>query len=114
MANDDYFILAYKILSYFYDCLKGKKKLDFEYLQPMTKDFPIEEGYFDYIIEKLYTEGYLEGVMLLSVTGCPHSKIKYTEAMRITPKGIEYLMENSTMSKAKDFLKTIKEITPGL
>lgn len=39
MAKDDYFVLAYKILAYLYECIKGKKKLDFSYLQPMTKDF---------------------------------------------------------------------------
>ena len=41
MAKDDYFVLVYKILAYLYECIKGKKKLDFSYLQPMTKDFPV-------------------------------------------------------------------------
>ncbi|MCC8192152.1 MAG: YjcQ family protein [Ruminococcus sp.] len=32
----------------------------------------------------------------------------------ITPSGIEFLQNNSTMAKAKNFLKTLKEIIPGL
>jgi hypothetical protein len=50
MAKDDYFVLAYRVLAYLYDCLKGKKKLNPDYLKPLTKDFPIEEEYFNYVM----------------------------------------------------------------
>ena len=114
MAKDDYFVLAYKILAYLYECIKGKKKLDFSYLQPMTKDFPVEEGYFYYIVENIYKSGYIEGITMVPILGEPHPRIKYTENLCITPKGIEYLLDNSMMGKAKDFLKTLKETIPGL
>lgn len=114
MAKDDYFVLVYKILAYLYECIKGKKKLDFSYLQPMTKDFPVEEGYFYYIVENIYKSGYIEGITMVPVLGEPHPRIKYAENLCITPKGIEYLLDNSMMSKAKDFLKTVKETIPGL
>jgi hypothetical protein len=114
MAKDDYFVFVYKVLSYLYDCLKGKKVLDFEYLTPLTKDFPIEEDYFNYIIENLYKEGYIDGVVLVPILGEVQNKVKYTNSLQITPKGIEYLIDNSMMEKAKGFLKTIKETVPGL
>ena len=79
MAKDDYFVLAYKILAYLYECLKGKRKLDFSYLQPMTKDFPVEESYFCYIIENIYRSGYIEGVIMVPILGEPHPRIKYAE-----------------------------------
>lgn len=113
MAKDDYFVFVYKVLKYLYDCLKGKKKLDFEYLQPLTKDFPIEEEYFNYIIENIYKKGYIEGIVIVPILGTAQNKIKYTESIRITPEGIEYLLDNSMMSKAREFLKTIKETIPG-
>ena len=114
MARDDYFVFVYKILIYLYDCLKCGKEIDFEYLQPLTKDFPIEKVYFNYIIENVYKSGYIEGVMLVPIPGLAQSGIKYTKSIRITPKGIEYLLDNSMMSRAKDFLKSIKETVTGL
>lgn len=33
---------------------------------------------------------------------------------RITPKGIEYLQDNNMMKKAANFLKGVKDMTPGL
>jgi hypothetical protein len=110
MAKDDYFVFVYKVLAYLYDCLKGKKKLDFAYFEPLTKDFPIEESYFNYIMENLFKEGYIDGVVLVPILGEAHGKIKYTKSLEITPKGIEYLTDNSMMEKAKGFLKTTFEL----
>jgi hypothetical protein len=110
MAKDDYFVFVYKILAYLYDCLKGKKELDFEYLAPLTKDFPIEESYFNYIMENLFKEGYIDGIVLVPILGEAHGKIKYTKSLEITPKGIEYLMDNSMMKKAGKFAKATFEL----
>ena len=68
---------------------KRERKLDFSYLQPMTKDFPVEESYFCYIIENIYRSGYIEGVIMVPILGEPHPRIKYAENLCITPKGIE-------------------------
>lgn len=114
MAKDDYFVFVYKILAYLYECLKGKKRLDFEYLQPLTKDFPIEESYFNYIMENICQSGYIEGIIVVPILGQSCGNIKYTQALRITPKGIEYLLDNSMMSKAKEALRILKETIPGL
>lgn len=40
VAKDDYFVLAYRLLSYLYGCLKAGEKPDWEYLDYGTKDFP--------------------------------------------------------------------------
>lgn len=114
MAKDDYFVLVYRILDYLYDCIRGRKKLELEYLQPMTEDFPIEADYFSYIMENMCKSGYIEGIVLLPIIGSPQMKIKYTHGLRITPAGIAYLQDNSAMSRAKEFLKTLKETVPGL
>jgi hypothetical protein len=111
MASDDYFVFVYKVLSYLYDCLKGKKELDFEYLSPLTKDFPIEGGYFNYIMENLYKDGYIDGIILVPILGEVQKKIKYTNSLQITPNGIEYLIDGYMMEKTKKFLKTATELT---
>ena len=44
MAKDDYTRIVCIILTYLYSWLRGKTEEQSEiYLQPMTKDFPVEE-----------------------------------------------------------------------
>lgn len=46
---------------------------------------------------------------------CRENKgVKILSNLQITPKGIEYLQENSTMQKVKTALKDFKEIIPGI
>lgn len=110
MAKDDYFVLAYKLLKYLYDCLKNSERADWEKLAPETKDFPIGEEYFSYIVEHLLDDGYIEGLTKCSSVG---RKLKFKETGRgvcITPKGIEYIEENGTMKKAAALLGFSGEI----
>lgn len=106
MAKDDYFVLVYRILQHLYKCLKLSQKADLDYLKPLTKDFPIEEGYFNYIFRKLVEEGYIEDVVIIPIDGA-EPLIKILESIKITPKGIEYLQENSKMEKAKKFISSV-------
>ena len=39
--------------------------------------------------------------------------IKIHSNLMITPLGIDFIQSNSAMSKAKDFLKTLKETKPS-
>lgn len=41
-------------------------------------------------------------------------RAKLTEQFAITPAGIEYIEDDSKMNKVKGFLKTLKEIIPGI
>lgn len=114
MSKNDYFVLVYRILAYLYECLKEGEKPDSEYLTYDTKEFPVGEEYWSYIFENLLKDGYIEGVTLVPILGQTVKGVKLTKNIRITPKGIDYLQNNSAMSRANDFLKTIKEIVPGL
>lgn len=111
MAKDDYFVLAYKLLKYLYKCLKSGATIDFEYLNHGTKDFPIQEDYWNYLLEKLSNDGYIEGVIVIRSDNGP-TLIRKTNIFRITPKGIEYLQENSMMKKAADTVKEIARLIP--
>ena len=106
MSKDDYHIIVYKILIYLYDCIKGKKTFSFEYLQYGTKTFPIEEEYWNYIIENMYEEGYITGVVLIPIMGQSAKGVRITSDIRITPKGIEYLQDNSMINFKRWFQAT--------
>lgn len=111
MAKDDYFVLAYKLLKYLYKCLKSGASIDFEYLNCGTKDFPVQEEYWNYLLEKLNEDGYIEGIVVIRSDTGP-ALVRKTNTFRITPKGIEYLQENSMMKKAAAAVKEIAESLP--
>lgn len=70
MAKDDYFVLEGKILVFLYRKLKGSSAKDAEeYLQPHTKDFPISEEYFRFVIGSLAEEGYISGYKIVKAWG---------------------------------------------
>lgn len=108
MAKDDYFVLAAKILAYLYMRLRGKEKKDISYLSPKTKDFPIEEDYFEYVLLQLEKQGYIEKLYVQKYWG--GQIVKVTEDLQITPDGIEYLQENSMMKKVFSTVKDLAEL----
>lgn len=109
MAKDDYFVLVYKILKYLYECLKKGLQPDMSVLQPGTKDFPIMESYWEYIWDKLIAEGLIEGAGTNPILGGDLG-LYFTDRLAITPKGIEYLLENNMMKKVVKTLGKAVEI----
>ncbi len=108
MAQNDYFVIVYRVLKYLYDCLKKGEKPEIEYLSASMYNIP--ENYWSYILLSLINEEYIKGIRV------NHTKDGVTfgdlqEAV-ITPKGIEYLFENSLIEKAKKTLKDVKEMIP--
>ena len=113
MANDDYFVLAYKLLGYLYKCLKEGIRPEWDYMRPHTRDFPVAERYFLYVLENLTKDGHITGrVPVQSAGGAV--RFKETTGIRITPKGIAYLEENSMMRRASEFLGPAAEIFSGV
>ena len=112
MAKDDYFVLAYRILAYLYACLKNGEQPDMNYIS--ASELGINPNYWEYIMRHLYQDEFIEGLHVLNVACRATPQIKLTQAIMITPLGIEFLENNSTMAKAKIFLKTLKETIPGL
>lgn len=111
MARDDYYVIVYKILSYLYQCLKLGKKIDEKCIDNDNKYISINLDYWKYIIVKLIDEEYISNVQY-DRTWCGEIIISNLDQAQITPKGIEYLDDNSLMEKAKKFLKETKEIMP--
>jgi len=110
MPKDDYFVIAYQVLSYLYGCLKKSKfpadaVLSAEY-------FSIDGPYWDYIIQNLYQDGYITGVSVTQPLAKINPTVKIRSNIRITPKGIQYLEENSMLQKAKNVIKDIAAMIP--
>ena len=108
VAKDDYYVIAAKILIYLYRKIKNKEKMDNDYLSPMTKDFPIDETYFYYVIEMLTRQGYIEATIRKAWGGDIVSIDK--DNIRILPAGIDYLKDNSSMRKVCETLKEARAI----
>ncbi len=112
MARDDYHVVVYKILSYLYQCLKRGDKVNAALLQYDSPMLKINQSYWEYIIYNLYTEGYINGIALIPIDSREYPFIHELDKANVTPKGIEYLCDNSFMEKAKQFLKDVKETVP--
>ncbi|MCR4711484.1 MAG: YjcQ family protein [Clostridia bacterium] len=111
MAKDDYYVIVYQILAYLYRKLKDGEPVEPEFLMHDSPILHINEPYWCYIIENMLKQEFIEGVIMQRAWG---SKVIFQgfENCRITPKGIEYLCENSTIKKAYRFLKDAKSIVP--
>lgn len=117
MAKDDYHVIVYQILAYLYQCLKAGKDVDPELLKPASMYFKINGQdinyrYWNYIIYHLYESGLVEGIILVKVDGLQYPYPADLSECAITPKGIEYLTDNSFITKAKEFLKDVNAIVP--
>lgn len=109
MGKDDYYTLVCKILVFLYKKLKGQEKTEtLEYIAPYTKDFPVEKDYLWYVVEQMVNQGFVDKVNIVRAWGGDIVMMDYSR-MRITPAGIDYLRENSTMRK---IVETLKEAIP--
>lgn len=109
MAKDDYFVLVYKLLRYLYQCLKENIPASWDIVSPNTKDFPVGQEYFSYLLSHLLADGYIEGIAEVKKIG-GSMRFKETAGLAISPKGIAYLEENSIMKRVGDFFGPAGEI----
>lgn len=73
--------------------------------------FNINRKYWVYILYNMVDCGYIRGLNNIK-TGDGYYVKEQLKNCEITPLGIEYLCENSTLEKAKQFFKDVKDITP--
>lgn len=104
MAKDDFFVIAYKILSYLYECNKTGKHPAIEDFNYHCAMFSIPESYWQQIMGDLIDKGYISGASKVECTERSQPGIKINPGVAITMDGVEFLQENSKMKKVKDFL----------
>ena len=111
MAKDDYHVIVYQILAYLYQCLKEGKDIDARQISAESDFYKINRRYWSFIMVNLLNDEYISGVVLVDLDGIEPT-VSGLERCMITPKGIEYLTENSTIAKAKEFFNSAKSILP--
>lgn len=109
MSNNNYFTITYKILSYLKHCYEQSKDVDPNILNAGT--FNISEKQFIRTLKMLISEGYIEGVSVQETLDGYHI-LSNLQKSSITPKGLEYLAENSMMKKMYKVLKEVKDWLP--
>lgn len=109
MASDDMHVVMYKILAYLYACMKEGSRVDRDAIG--AEALGINRSYWQEIMSELARRGYVKGVRALD--GDFGADV-YMSKPRVTMEGVEFLMENSMMAKAKQFLMDIKATIPGL
>ena len=110
MAKDDYFVIKYRLMKYLYECLKKSKAANMEVFD--ADFFSIRQEYWEYIIANMCEDGYISSVTLFPVLGSQKQGIKISPDVRITPKGILCLEENSVFQRIKGAAKDIADIIP--
>lgn len=109
MAKDNFFVVACRILTYLYACLRAGEKVDGNAVSP--DKLGISPRYWISVLSMMTDEGYIKGVRFSETLGNIY-EADLRDAS-ITIKGIEMLENNTMMAKARDFIKGLKEIVPG-
>lgn len=112
MAKDDYHVIVYQILAYLYNCLKKGIKVETKYLDAQGELFNINTQYWQFIMYNLYADGLIDGITTTKIWGGKYPVISELENIGVTPKGIQFLTDNSFISKAAEMLKDAKSIIP--
>ena len=103
------------ILTYLFARLKGKTEEKPEaYLQPLTKDFPVTEEYFDFILDSMVKEGLIEGIKFIRAWGGDIINVTGMSGIRITHAGIDYLQENKSMQEVLEWMRDNAVSMPGM
>lgn len=108
MAKSDYFVVVYRILTYLYACFQAGERPDLSLFGPDA--LQIGPGYWTNIMESMSDDGLIKGIEVIQMTGSSGVKVM---DLKITSAGIEYLLDNSMMEKAKRVLQDIKSVVPG-
>lgn len=112
MAQDDMFVVMYKILAYLYDCMKKGMEPRPSMLAHDGEMLNIDQRYWARILKELADHGYVSGVIVRG-TWEGELLVRFNHPT-VTMEGVEFLQENSTMRKALEFLKETKSAIPLL
>lgn len=108
MANNSYFYVAFKILSYLRHCYENGDEPDPNVLRPAT--FSISDKQFMQTIQMLLEDGYITGMGITETSSGPI--LWGLDSVRATSLGLQYLEENSMMQKAYKAAKEVRDWLP--
>ncbi|MDO4681095.1 MAG: YjcQ family protein [Aerococcus sp.] len=104
MAKDDYDVIVFKLLVYFYACLKRVTVFKREEFELITTKAGVHEGYLLDILFMMQQEGLIEGLSFTRAWGREWILLGDVSEAKITANGIHYLKTNSQMKQVLNFL----------
>lgn len=114
MAKDDYDVIVYKVLVYYYACFKQKIIFEEEvFKHTVSKDIEKEE-YLIKILLLMQTEGLITGLSFTKAWGGDYILINDLADAEITAEGIHYLKDNSKMKAIGESLKEAVDLIAKL
>lgn len=114
MAKDDYEIIVYKILVYYYACMKRKALYDKDiFRKTICKDVESDEYLTDVLIT-MQEDGLIRGIETTGAWGNVRILISDLSDVRITSAGISFLKDNSKMQKVKNILIETVDVVGSL
>lgn len=114
MARDDYDVLVFKILTYFYGVLKRKIAYTDASFKSAIKFNDISEEYLYDVIYMMQEDGYINGMAFEKVWGNNRIAVGDFSYIRISSKGIDYIQNNSNMHKIKEYFLEHPELITSL
>lgn len=112
MSSDEYEVVAFKVLSYLYACMKAGKRVDVAAMRWLAG---VNEAYFGMVVRGLQDRGLVSGFAFDGLSGCVIDSPSLA-AMRdpsVTMDGAVYVRENSRMAKVRGFLGHAFDVALG-
>lgn len=100
MAKDDFDFIAFKILAYYYACLKNKIIFNDLAMRETVRADNVDDDYFSKVLRSLALEGYIEGLVFTNAWGNEYILSNNLVDGCITHAGVQYLRDNSVMKRA--------------
>ena len=107
MANDDMHVVMYKILRYLYECLKKGVEPNPEMFD--ADALGINARYWTVVMQELMKREYVDGFATKQLG--PDVKI-VPKHPTVTMEGVEFILDNSMMKKAHDFIVDVRDFIP--
>lgn len=108
MAQDDMFVVMYKIIAYLYDCMKKGDKPDIK--EYGFAAMGVTEPYWNKVMKQLVDHELIDGVSVIA-TGSGNLIVTPVNPA-VTMEGVQFAQENSMMAKAAKFLRDAKASIP--
>ena len=105
MAQDDYDVVVFKILTYLYACLKRKTLFDKEVFRQILNKQKISDEYLTDILRMMTDDSLITGLTFTRAWAGTYILTSEYSDMKITSAGIRYLNGNNGMTKVKEVLK---------
>lgn len=104
MTRDDYDVVVFKILLYYYAVFKGTILFNKAEFKRAIKCDSFTDGYLERVLKLMSEENLINGVHVSKAWGNQYMMLNDLSDIEITAVGIHYLKENGRMETVKKYL----------